>query len=97
MAEREAWEEAGVIGRAKKKPFGEFVYDKLMQNGNGARLVVAVFLLQVRRCRKRFPEMAERDSSWLAPFEAARRVEEPDLERLLLKFGRMVERRGRLP
>ncbi|NKL37604.1 NUDIX domain-containing protein [Rhizobium leguminosarum bv. viciae] len=97
VAEREAWEEAGVIGRAKKKPFGEFLYDKLMQDGTGARPVVAVFLLEVRRSRKRFPEMAQRDSVWLTPIEAARRVEEPDLERLLLKFGRMVERGGRLP
>ncbi|QND41528.1 NUDIX hydrolase (plasmid) [Rhizobium leguminosarum bv. viciae] len=92
VAEREAWEEAGVIGKAHKKPFGEFVYDKVMQDGSGARPVVAVFLLEVRRCRKRFPEMEERESAWLAPFEAARRIEEPDLERLLLKFGRMVER-----
>ncbi|MHC2568589.1 NUDIX hydrolase [Rhizobium leguminosarum] len=97
VAEREAWEEAGVIGRAKKKPFGEFFYDKLMQDGSGTRPLVAVFLLEVRRNRKRFPEMAERDSVWLTPVEAARRVEEPDLSRLLLKFGRMVERRGRLP
>ncbi|MGR9222508.1 NUDIX hydrolase (plasmid) [Rhizobium leguminosarum] len=35
VAEREAWEEAGVIARAKKKPFGEFFYDKLMQDGSG--------------------------------------------------------------
>jgi hypothetical protein len=41
--------------------------------------------------------MAQRDSVWLTPSEAARRVDEPDLERLLLKFGRMVERGGRLP
>jgi 8-oxo-dGTP pyrophosphatase MutT (NUDIX family) len=97
VAEREAWEEAGVIGRAKKKPFGKFLYDKLMQDGSGARPVVAVFLLEVRRSRKRFPEMAQRASVWLTPSEAARRVDEPDLERLLLKFGRMVERGGRLP
>jgi len=40
--------------------------------------------------------MAERDSVWLTPMEAARRVDEPDLERLLLKFGRMFKRAGRL-
>ncbi|MFF0924345.1 NUDIX hydrolase [Rhizobium leguminosarum] len=97
VAEREAWENVGVSGRAKKSP-GEFLYDKVMQDGSGARPVVAVFLLEVRRCRKRFPEMAERDSVWPTPVEAARRVEGagpgvPAAE----EFRRMVERGERPP
>ncbi|MBE1508278.1 hypothetical protein [Rhizobium viscosum] len=89
-------EEAGVIGRAKKKPFGAFFYDKLIQDGHSIRPVVDVFLLEVRRCRcrRRFPERNQRELVWLSPLEAARRVDEPDLEQLLLKFARSADRGG---
>jgi 8-oxo-dGTP pyrophosphatase MutT (NUDIX family) len=90
VAEREAWEEAGVIGRANKKPFGDFVYDKVLDDGSEVRPVVAVFLIEVRRQRKRFPEMAERLAAWLSPVDAAHRVDEPELERLILKFARLA-------
>ncbi|WP_426131309.1 NUDIX hydrolase [Pararhizobium sp. PWRC1-1] len=95
VAEREAWEEAGVVGRVKKKSFGSFIYDKVLNDGSEVRPIVGVFLLEVRRMRKRFPEMAERDAVWLKPTDAARRVEEPDLGRLLQKFARMIERAAR--
>ncbi|TCL66318.1 NUDIX hydrolase [Rhizobium sp. BK251] len=87
VAEREAWEEAGVVGRVRRKPFGDFVYDKRLNDGSEVRPIVEVFLIEVRRCRKHFPEMAEREAMWLTPADAARRVEEPALGRLLLKFG----------
>jgi 8-oxo-dGTP pyrophosphatase MutT (NUDIX family) len=87
VAEREAWEEAGVIGRAQKKAFGDFIYDKILRDGQEIRPVVEVFLLEVRRRRKRFPEMAERKAVWLSPRVAAQRVNEPALERLLAKLA----------
>jgi 8-oxo-dGTP pyrophosphatase MutT (NUDIX family) len=90
VAEQEAWEEAGVVGRVKKLPIGDFVYDKVLGDGSKVRPTVAVFLLEVRRQWKRFPESAQRRTAWLTPLEASRLIDEPDLERLILKFGRSV-------
>ncbi|KAA0687373.1 DNA mismatch repair protein MutT [Neorhizobium sp. P12A] len=92
VAELEAWEEAGIIGRAYRKPFGDFAYDKRMADGSEVRPVVAVFLLEVVRQRKRFPEMTERPAAWLSPDDAAHRVAEAGLERLILRFGHFIER-----
>jgi len=90
VAEQEAWEEAGVVGRVKKLSIGDFVYDKILGDGSKVRPTVAVFLLEVRRQWKRFPESAQRRTAWLTPLEASRLIDEPDLERLILKFGRSV-------
>ncbi|WP_426232209.1 NUDIX hydrolase [Pararhizobium sp. DWP3-4] len=91
VAKLEAWEEAGVIGRVKKKCFGSFIYAKVLNDGSEVRPNVGVFLIKVRRMRKRFPEMAEREAVWLAPAAAAGRVTESDLKKLLLKFARLSE------
>ena len=88
VAEREAWEEAGVLGKVKRKLFGEFRYAKILADGREVEPVVSVYLLKVRRRKKRFPEMSERSVSWMKPAEAARRVHEPELRRLVLAVGR---------
>lgn len=86
VAEREAWEEAGVVGTAKKTLFGEFMYDKLLRDGQEVRPLVGVFLVKVRKKSKRYPEMAERNTIWVTPSEAAHRVDELELKQLLLKL-----------
>jgi 8-oxo-dGTP pyrophosphatase MutT (NUDIX family) len=88
VAEREAWEEAGVVGKAKQKLFGEFRYEKILSNGRQVEPSVAVYLIKVRRLKKRFPEMAERDVTWMKPFDAAGHVTDPELQKLLLAFAR---------
>ncbi len=47
-----------------------------------------VYLIKVRRRKKRLPEMAERNVTWMKPAEAARHVREPELRKLLLAVGR---------
>jgi len=86
VAEREAWEEAGVIGRTGRKQFGTFFCDKVLANGDSVPSIVDVYLLKVRRQRKRFPEMNERKTAWLKPVKAAKLVQEPELQRLLLQL-----------
>ena len=88
VAEREAWEEAGVIGKVKRKPLGAFRYVKLLSNGREIEPLVCVYLIKVRRRKKRFPEMEERNVAWMKPAEAARRVREPELRKLLLSVAR---------
>jgi len=87
-AEREAWEEAGVIGKVKRKLYGHFRYVKVLDDGRGIELVVAVHLLKVQRQKKQFPEMGERNVVWMTPTEAAKCVREPDLKRLLSSVER---------
>lgn len=86
VAEREAWEEAGVKGKAEKKPFGYFTYLKVFDSENATPSMVEVHLLQVKKMRSKFPERKERTTEWLSPSEAAARVQEPELKGLLIRL-----------
>ena len=88
--EQEAWEEAGVVGDVDKAPFGKFRYDKHLADGRNVRLTVEVHLLKVRKKKKRFPEMAQRDLLWISAEAAFDRVEEPELKELLRNFSKQA-------
>lgn len=79
-AEREAWEEAGVKGRARKKPLGYFTYLKALDGGKKVPSLVEVHLLEVKKASTTFPESRERSVEWLSPVAAAVRVQEPELK-----------------
>lgn len=83
VAEREAWEEAGVKGKAKKKPFGYYTYLKSLDTGERVASLVQVHLLEVAALEPEFPERGQRVLSWQEPHEAATRVWEPELKGLL--------------
>lgn len=83
----EAWEEAGVTGRAAAEPLGSFTYTKLRPNGEGIPCAVQVFALRVERLERRYPERSERRRKWFTPEKAARKVAEPGLRALLLGFA----------
>ncbi|EPE94334.1 NUDIX hydrolase [Rhizobium grahamii] len=87
-AEREAWEEAGVRGKIKKKAFGHFTYTKYLKDNEHVTSIVSVYLLEVRRERLQFPERHQRELIWRHPREAAILVKEPELKSLILKLGR---------
>ncbi|MBB6488966.1 NUDIX hydrolase [Rhizobium lusitanum] len=87
VAEREAWEEAGVKGKASKKSFGYYTYLKSLDTGTTVPSVVQVHLLEVGSVSAQFPESGQRRLKWFAPNEAAAQVREPELKGLL----RMVE------
>lgn len=85
-AAREAWEEAGVRGKARPAPLGIYHYDK---NRGAAGVVpcrVQVFELAVERVTKSWPEDSQRRRKWVSPQEAANRVQEPELRALLSAF-----------
>src|SRR5262245_20334972 len=85
-AAREAEEEAGVSGKVRSKPIGNYTYPKI--DGRRARsLRVAVFLLSVRRERRRWPEHAERQRAWFPLHKAAREVREPGLRTLIREIS----------
>jgi 8-oxo-dGTP pyrophosphatase MutT (NUDIX family) len=87
-AAREAFEEAGVIGRIVKEPVGAFRYMKLLKNGASLRCRVDVFPMEVTRQRSRWPEQHERTVQWFTPQDAAAAVQEEKLKTLILKFAK---------
>jgi 8-oxo-dGTP pyrophosphatase MutT (NUDIX family) len=93
-AAREAMEEAGVTGKIASKPLGTYRY---VRHEDGADLDVAVFLLAVRRQKKRWPEAKERKRSWFSVESAARRVAEPELRKLIRKLPEMASARSPAP
>jgi len=75
---REAYEEAGVWGKVRKRALGYYSYVK-----DGAkRLTVSVHLLKVKTEADSFPEAKHRRKLWVHPWDAADLVSEPELKAL---------------
>ena len=85
-AEIEAFQEAGVRGKVRKKPVGSYTYLKLLDDGDVAPCVVDVFQIEVTDVAEKFKEKGERVIAWVSPDEAARRVREIELKSLLVEF-----------
>ena len=81
----EAWEEAGVRGRAVPESIGSFTYDKRRKD-KVQPLKVLVYILEVTEEATAWPEANERDRSWFPAARAAELVAEPDLKCLLLEL-----------
>ena len=92
VAAIEAFEEAGVRGKIKKKPFGYFTYLKQLADGNRVPCIVQLHLLEVEKSCENFPERGQRRNEWLSFTEAAGRVREPELKGLLLAAERKLRR-----
>jgi 8-oxo-dGTP pyrophosphatase MutT (NUDIX family) len=86
VAEREAWEEAGVKGSVRESPFGYYTYLKVLDSENTMPSMVQVHLLDVKKMHDRFPEAKQRTTEWLSPSEAALRVREPELKGLISRL-----------
>ena len=81
-AEIEAKQEAGVIGKAAKKPLGTFDYWK--RRLDRFDLVrVTVYRLAVRKELATWKEMGQRQVRWMSLDDAATMVDEPGLEAIL--------------
>jgi 8-oxo-dGTP pyrophosphatase MutT (NUDIX family) len=86
-AEIEAFEEAGLVGKAKAKPVGRYKHRK----DKGKRKIecdISVFPLKVRRQKKSWPEREQRDAMWMPARKAAARVHKAELSRLIERFAR---------
>jgi 8-oxo-dGTP pyrophosphatase MutT (NUDIX family) len=89
-AEREAFEEAGLVGRIAKKPVGRYAYRKRLKSRGTVTCTVDVFPFEVRRQLKQWPEKDEREGRWFTPDEAAKAVEEPDLAEIIRHLDEQV-------
>ena len=86
-AEREAFEEAGLLGNVSKKPIGSYEYLKRL--GTGVETCdVEVFLMAVKAQAVTWPEKGEREIEPVSFDEAANRVEELGLKAI---FERLAE------
>lgn len=89
----EAWEEAGVIGVARKGKIGTFEYDKRDRKGS-TPVKVSVYLLEVTGLARTWPEFAERRRAWFRPDKAAAEVAEPGLKSLLQSLAGLLMARA---
>jgi 8-oxo-dGTP pyrophosphatase MutT (NUDIX family) len=81
----EAREEAGVVGKVRRKPIGSYTYWKRLVDE--FRLVeVHVYLLKVSRQLESWQEKQSRQMAWLSPTDAALLVDEPQLVALIQDF-----------
>ncbi|HEV7258571.1 MAG TPA: NUDIX hydrolase [Bosea sp. (in: a-proteobacteria)] len=78
----EAWEEAGVIGQAKKRAVGRYLYWKRM-DGYFVLCRVKLFPIIVQEERAEWPEQSTRRRYWFTPLMAADLVEEPGLKKAM--------------
>ncbi len=94
VAAQEAFEEAGVHGHVSREPIGYYLYDKVLKDDFAIGCRVQVHPLEVERLIEDYPEKGQRKSRWFDYQSAAEQVREPLLKRLILDFGRSLERRA---
>lgn len=85
-AMQEAWEEAGVLGKADSRPLGLYSYTKIIEGAPDLPCVAMVYGVRVRSLAKTWPEAAERKRRWVSRKKAAALVDEPELARILRDF-----------
>jgi 8-oxo-dGTP pyrophosphatase MutT (NUDIX family) len=93
---REAWEEAGVRGTVAPDPVGEYPYVKTMRDAPGVPCTVVVYPVKVGSLASAFPERRERRRRWFSAPKAARKLAEPELCALILAFGEVLGRSGKV-
>lgn len=82
-AAREAYEEAGVIGKIHGTPLGQYSYMKEHDDGSSDLCDVSLFGLRVRGTLINWPEKGQRQRRWCTLAEASELVDEPQLKQLL--------------
>lgn len=85
-AEIEAFEEAGVQGKAAKKPFASFQSHKGFRGGFAVPTDVLVYLVEVKGETGDYPELGQRERKWLPVKEAIEIASEPGIARVLSRF-----------
>lgn len=84
-AEQEAYEEAGLLGRAEAMMLGQFTYRK-----NGKRRIVTVHPMAVFETLHDWPEASQRRRRWVSPDEAMQLVCFPELATLIGNLADML-------
>jgi 8-oxo-dGTP pyrophosphatase MutT (NUDIX family) len=83
LAEQEALEEAGIVGRIGRKPIGRYLHPKHRADGSTVTCQIEVFRLDVDRQLAEWPEKGQRERRWYTLAEAAQLVDMDGLADLL--------------
>ncbi|MAY60764.1 MAG: NUDIX hydrolase [Rhizobiales bacterium] len=78
-AEREAWEEAGVLGTTIGPALGSYDYLKIRPQRGDVLCTVDIHLLRLEEERGRWPEYKQRKRKWVRLPQALDIIEEPGL------------------
>ncbi|RMH48287.1 MAG: NUDIX domain-containing protein [Alphaproteobacteria bacterium] len=84
---QEAWEEAGVRGRATDHCLGFYSYEKWFSPKSQVPCVVSVFPVEVEELADDFPEKGERKRKWFTRKKAAQKVDEAELRSIIKSFN----------
>ncbi|POF27713.1 NUDIX hydrolase [Roseibium marinum] len=79
----EAYEEAGVVGKAHPRSMGSFRSFKGLSDGLKVRTKVLVFKIRFEKQLEDFPEIGQRRCIWLPLSEAVEAADEASLKRFL--------------
>lgn len=85
-AAQEAWEEAGVVGKAVDLCLGLFSYRKILDDDDHLPCVVMVYPMKVKSLAKDYSEAGQRKRRWVTRKKAAQMVSEPELSRIIRDF-----------
>ncbi|MGF7006622.1 NUDIX hydrolase [Aminobacter sp. BE322] len=78
----EAREEAGVLGKALKRPAGSYGYWKRLST-SFVHVEVTAYLIEVSEEFASWQEAGARQRAWLTPADAAMLIDEPELSTLI--------------
>lgn len=84
-AEIEAFEEAGAVGKIKKKCAGEFHHASKSRKSSDPALI-ALYPLKVKQMIGDFPERKQRRRKWFSRKKAIAIVRNPELAQVLARF-----------
>ena len=82
----EAWEEAGVKGKAYQVTLGLYSYTRNIGAEEQVPCVAMVYPVKVKSVEDDYPEAGQRKRKWLSPQKAAKRVAEPELANIIKGF-----------
>lgn len=83
---QEAWEEAGVRGKTFDHCLGLYSYRKSVAKDLILPCLVMVYPVKAKKLINDFPEKGQRRRKWMSPDNAAKRVSEPELARIIATF-----------
>lgn len=85
-AAREAFEEAGLVGKIGRKPAGRYTYWKRLED-HFVLCTVKLYLLEVDQQLATWAEQGERHCQWFRLEDAADLVDEPELSSAIRALG----------
>lgn len=91
-AQQEAWEEAGVIGKASDRCLGIYSYSKLAGDDVGMPCVAMIYPVKVKSLKRDYPEARQRQRKWVTRKRAAKMMSQPELSRILLDFDPRIKK-----